>query len=1077
MFGLMQVFGNGVIEGWNVTQIGDFSIGIDEGRGNINYISARTTFPTQIDDLSINETFYVYAIIGESSLVDEGVTFRVSTDPDLPNLNAILISRVKTNHLSITEIDNTVRQNIGFIEQIKEAIKDHKHRGGSLNPSKIDLTSEVKGQLPSYHIAPLDADKITSGTLDLARMPFIDHDWLLNVGLLSHAQLDSFVKTLEHSNKEIFGEISTSDLLQHILALKYIFNDPESDHYTSLQTDENLHNQINIIPGITDDQLIDFEASSAEIDLDNRLIKGVPPTVGSQFFVHYDTALAWENAYSSENVAVIGDSVTLAFNDDGTNILSVEDFEGTSQEGDLIPGFSHQAILLSDNAKVVSESNATDVVEGFFAGEFTSQQSYRSQFTKEFADAQDWSTYDSFVMHVKTLDSVHGEVKLFFTDSSGNTSAHFLVLDQNETTSNIDPAANAFKVVVIDLRTILFRNDIKSISIYTDDTDNPFSFLIDDINIQRAILLPDEGKLKLRYSTQASVTFSTIEWESTEPSGTSIDVRARSASGTVFLTRQSYTSFINNGDVLNLSGTDIEIEVVLQPNSDKTFAPTLHSLKVLVVTDGEIDGYTISTTEEYARGSLSNAAIDTDPTSIALKEPVYVGSYYYALSNLINQVYRDPDTDTGGVDAELGILGVNSPIAPNQVFRSLETTQSNASANFGQDSKVSNGALGEPRSVTRLTSRNFLVADTYNDRILQFNEDGSLEFGIGSINYNASSLFPVAASFNTVNEVLYLVWSQEVSFSSVNLNQIELRTLTTRPVQLLQGVDKINGVDTSDLGSASGQIMPIHLSETNAALAKQMSTGSAFIFVRDDAISTSIDSESVFYNKIKSSLGIPLFVGNFSYIDGIFTPTWAQKTDDDTYIITNATLAIKEFDFGENTSGESVTQNTNVTSVIEVNASLQKVMGSDKIQFSPFIPGRAEKIGTDLLIGGIRNTGNLGNISDLNFRSISGNQESRKEQKNILKDIFQNKAGAVLVLDTRTQSVLFEYISSEGLLVSDVDIDSENQYVVAESSFDQSGRVIKLDPFGNIVFSFGESIYSVINRISVQSDDSIVIST
>ena len=87
-------------------------------------------------------------------------------------------------------------------------------------------------------------------------------------------------------------------------------------------------------------------------------------------------------------------------------------------------------------------------------------------------------------------------------------------------------------------------------------------------------------------------------------------------------------------------------------------------------------------------------------------------------------------------------------------------------------------------------------------------------------------------------------------------------------------------------------------------------------------------------------------------------------------------------------------------------------------------------------------------------------------------------AGAVIVYNIRSNSTTFEYSSAEGILVSDVDIDPiTGTYVVAESSFDKSGRIIKLDSSGNIVFSFGEGTYSIINDINVQIDGSIVIST
>ena len=63
------------------------------------------------------------------------------------------------------------------------------------------------------------------------------------------------------------------------------------------------------------------------------------------------------------------------------------------------------------------------------------------------------------------------------------------------------------------------------------------------------------------------------------------------------------------------------------------------------------------------------------------------------------------------------------------------------------------------------------------------------------------------------------------------------------------------------------------------------------------------------------------------------------------------------------------------------------------------------------------------------------------------------------------------------MLVSDVDIDIENNYVIAETSFNKSGRIIKVDQLGSIIFSTGEGSYSIINSIYVQSDNNMVIST
>ena len=45
LYGLMSVFGNGVLNGWTVTADELFTVNISPGVGNINFVSARTEFP------------------------------------------------------------------------------------------------------------------------------------------------------------------------------------------------------------------------------------------------------------------------------------------------------------------------------------------------------------------------------------------------------------------------------------------------------------------------------------------------------------------------------------------------------------------------------------------------------------------------------------------------------------------------------------------------------------------------------------------------------------------------------------------------------------------------------------------------------------------------------------------------------------------------------------------------------------------------------------------------------------------------------------------------------------------------
>lgn len=1074
LYGLMSIFGNGVVSGWTVTASEAFVIGINEGYGNINFMSARTTFPTTLDGLPRNSIVYIYAQTKARTTFTEEVEFLFdgSANLSLTNLNTILLSKVTLGNLGIEAIDNTVRQDIGFIELIKASIRTHKHRGGSLYPSKIDLASEVQGQLPSFRIADFDAEKIVSGTFDLERLPLLDHSDLLNVGLLTHPQLDSFVKTLDNNNTELFGEIGVSNWLQQILAAKLLYEDVSSSLYSGSQIDEFMVNEFAVIPGVTPNSRIDFDNTTAEIDLNEHFIRGIPPTTGTSFFVNYNTALAWKSQFL-DNLIVVGDSLTLAFDpDQRTTTTVIEDFESsTKPEEDLSPKlFKEQNVTLVDKAMVLSNNNSSNITDGFYSGQFTHQQTFRVQFVKEFSTAQDWSQYDVFTLQIKCLSQIHGSVKLYFTDTSSNKSPDFVLLEQDEITSQ-------FEARNIDLTTINFLDKIKSIVIYSDDHVNDFSYFIDNMNIQKALLLPEEGTMRLRYSTGSSITFGALEWISTEPVGTEIEVRARSANGTVLLNRANFTDFLNSGHNLNLQGTDLEVEFTFTPDDDRLVSPTLHSVRLTILTEAEIDGFSIDTSDEFGRGDTSNTKIVGN--TIELDTPIYVDSIYFILQNGVHQGRMDGDIFQSG--DEPTILGTKDvPISPNHVFKAVE-----------EGSGISVG-LFEPRSVVRQSDRSFVVADTFADRVLQLNEDGELLSGFGSINYAANTLFPIAASVDIRTGILYLVWSKKVSFKTINVSKITLQS-STQKVQLIKDFDKILGLSTADLQrtNTEGQIVPIHLSSQNAGLAQVMPTNDTFLQVDgstlDGVIPGGVDQLSIFYATLSSGLGIPCYIGNFAYIDGVFCPTYANKSLRNGTIVTNASIAIKDYNFSGNpeASGASVTRSSTVSNVIEIDDNNNQIFGLDKMFFSPFIPGRVyEKSKSQLLIGGIRPGGTNGTIPAgqvLDFRTLSGDNASQNIQKETLNQIFFKSAtphvGSVIVYDRTVNTTLFEYTSPEGLLVSDVDIDNAGKYTVAESSFDRSGRIIKLDTSGNITFSVGEGLYSLINDVRTKLDGSMIIST
>lgn len=1081
LYGLMSVFGNGVVQGWNVSQVADFDIQISSGFGNINFISCRTSFDTPITSLAPNSVVYIYARSKTRTPVTEEVDFIISGSKTDNSPFLLLLAEIVVGQNSILTIDESVRQSIRFIDIIKALINKHHHRGGSTNPSKIDLSSEVKGQLPSFRIEPIDAKKITTGVFDFDRFPLLSHNELSNIGILTHAQLDTFVKTIETNNKELLGEIVGSDLMQFILALKFVFDDPNSALHLNTIFDKNMWNEISVIPGITPDKYIDFNHTTATVDLINHEIIGNGPTIGTSFWVTYDTDLAWNLATFKENITISNNQVTLSINQsDEANIVSIESFEEAKSPGEnLSTGspFRKETIMISDNAEIAANSSATNVVDGFYSGKFTYKESFRVQFVKEFTSGQNWSAYDSFILSIKCITIVHGSVKLYFVDSSGNKSIEYVLLDENEITTGTS-TSNGFDFKVVHIPDISFNTDIKQIVIFTDDTTSDFNFYIDFINIQKAVLLPTDGTFRLRYSTRQSVIFRTIEWSSIELDGSFIQVQAKSANDTALLNRSDFITVLSSGDNVELKGTDLELQITLFPDPNRIVAPSLSSLRFMVISDSEIDGFTLSKAQDFARGSTANITVNQSPDFLSLESPINVGSYYYGLASAIKQTVQKTDSNGSSYNQdELALFGINSPIAPNQIFASKESFPA---------TPVRESKLFDPRSVRRLTDRSFLIADTYNDRVLEIDEDGNLLNGFGSINYtHDSKVFPIATSFDNRTGILYIVWSKSISFTSVNVSLITVQSSTKR-ARLFSGSDKIMGLSNADLKSINpqGQIMPIYLASQNVGQVNSMKNEDTFVFFDSLVLSQGFDQDSVFYSAIFNGQGIPCFVGPFAYINGIFTPTHVEKKENGTYVVCNAKLAVKNFKFDSATFGtgtpETVTQNIAVSSIVEVDRNNNVIFGKDIVNFSPFIPGKIQSIGSDLyLIGGLQKDGTIDQFPNtFIFRTLNGTQEQRKSQRDILSSMFTKLTGTVIVYDKKAQASIFQYVSPEGLFVSDVEINSFGQYVVAESSFSgKSGRIITLDSFGNIIFSYGEGLYSCINSIRVLHDDTIVIST
>lgn len=262
---IYDVFGDGVISGWSVFDNGfsdtaGISIGITSGSGIISKKASQTVVPRFINNIPANSTVNIYATAVGSTPLTRQVKFQYSLT--FVSIDSILIATVVTGNSSITSVNNSVRTSVFYQQTILDEINAHKHRG---TPTKIDLNREVKNELSGARIDGFDASKITTGRLDKDRIPTIKHTDLDNVGVLTHAQLDTLAESLNDINQELFGNITSINLLKQIIFVKSKFSN----------VDRYFLNTSSYIPGVSQANFIDTDASTATIDNNNGCIIGL----------------------------------------------------------------------------------------------------------------------------------------------------------------------------------------------------------------------------------------------------------------------------------------------------------------------------------------------------------------------------------------------------------------------------------------------------------------------------------------------------------------------------------------------------------------------------------------------------------------------------------------------------------------------------------------------------------------------------------------------------------------------------------------------------------------------------------
>lgn len=1053
LYGMYRVFGNGVIDGFTVTDAGfqqnkGISVNISQGTGIISYIAAQNEVPGTVYGLPPNSVVGIYATITGSTYLNRRVSFLYSSTP---LSNAIQLALVSTGDDNIAFIDNSVRDLIGFEQIIQDAINEHKHRG---TPSKIDLANETKNQLPGARLEGIDASKVTSGSFDIDRIPLIDHNNLENNGMLTHAALDSFTKTFSQNNKELLGEINMVNLLRLIIFHKY----------KDVNVDEFFVNELTLLPGISPDSFIDFNSSTANINLDSGCISGIPSKTGIFTSVFWNDTFSFNTNIFNNNMLIKDDTVFL--DSSNTSTESIADFTNIQpfEEELLIINKNQKATIVNEDGNNLGQLGGGGVLNYF----------YRINYSVD--NRKNWDgVYDEIVIKIKTSEQVHEPVYMYVVNGSNvrnDGESGFGSIEQNNIDGSRKPSSS-WEILAKDEHSATFieksfnindlgLDQVSQIAIFTSD---PFTFDIDDLEVRRTNIVSDTGTIKFRYSTESSVTFHTVFFDIDTPSGTTAAVRLKTASTDDSLSRSFWTQKLNSGDVVALNGSAAELEVVMTSDESRTLTPILNNLELRLLTDANFTGFVIDTEDEFIRGTSSNIdinpAVEIGKDILNISTPINVGGRYFAKSGSISE---NNNLDV----AVYGFSGSLMPVSP------VQARYWNISSSRG---------FRKVPSVVRRFDNSFLVADMGNNRIMQVDRNGNLIKGFGSTYSTDTNFYPLSAVYNPTNKILSVAFTKTAVVSDIT------------KISLFVGSSQVF-LTSDDIilnnNKANNRVLEIQLDDDTAVrLLNATSDNLTIDFGRGSFTENIIINENMkaVGNSIFSALsGLVCFVGDFTFIDNIKHPVGIYENNANNWMILNSSIFYEGNDPGtgvpvDPTEIEDLKAST-VPSIVEIDPdnvsdTANKLISNDVV-FSDFTLGGIYEYTDDrrFVVAGLEeNTDavSVGSGDDLLDRYDDPPLDVQFRAAGV--DALSGYVGRIFVLDKVSNKKQVMYTCPDGLYASDVDGYDNGDLIVSESSlYDASGRLSRIDSFGNINWNYGDGTFHIINDGKVISDDNLIVS-
>ena len=868
LYGLFNIFGNGIVRGFRVSRTqatdGVLTLSVETGVlfcRNRSFESIETQI---IDNIPANGEFYVFADIVSSSSGAKDLILYVSRSGS--DTNAIRLARVLVYNGEVTTIDSSYRNEISFRRIIEEEVANHKHNGVV---SKIDLLKEVKNTLPGARLGSIDASKVKYGTFKKERIPQINHNNLKNSGIVGHAGLETLARSLQNVNRQLLGEVSSVNMMKHSLVLKRKFpNDLES----SL-------NMITFVPGLSPNSAIDFSISSANIGLASNCISGRRSAGGRQISVKYQGSQALNNYSFINNCSIAEDAVFLVSTISSSNVQFADSFENATGNDRPFPGFS--ALPSTIENKIAVRSDAYNVVSGLFSAKFTSGKKDRAIYTRDVSSQNNWTAFNMLFLSVKCSQSPHPSVLFYIVnenaDNTRTESEKTQLLAEDEVTSNAESAN--FKLVGIDI-TNFVKNNVQELVFEVVDASMEFVFFVDNVKTSSVsssdIRYSPTGSIRYRYVAPTQVILETLTFETEEENNTSIQCRYRTGSNIVELLNASFSSQFTSDDVIGVPCNAIEVEFVLRSNPLQSFTPKVESLILTLLVQGGERRIEINALQEWEQGVSANVEFfeesDITDYGVRIKTPLENKHIIYSSNNSIQQI-KNALPGLPPSESNISIFGFNGSSILQSPQQIVSSTTNNPA--FGLD---------QVSSVQRLPNRNYLVCDTYNNRVLEISRSGDLVKGFGGAyvieNASEGSNIPLCANLNLDTRMLQICFVTDIDSESIDI----------RYIKIMIGLTELAITDTDILSNTNSpkNCIQVILSEQKTQIIKDTST-QAFIKLDSKVISEeAFQTDSPIYSNAYGLNGLKLTKSNFTYVKQIFHPISAIEYDDTNWVIGNS---------------------------------------------------------------------------------------------------------------------------------------------------------------------------------------------